>query len=156
MWVNANCASGLDEEEPVVFCSKCPDFSVLPCRILVWNWVGQASWEERWLCGRSAVLQLPSQIWHICTPISCTEVSTEPLGMFGLPDYFLIHFQCETKFWADTEDTNVFFCKWKFITSTKNRVILEQLFWKQSVKLEMHFPLFLLQLPEVFLFHGLC
>lgn len=34
MWVNASCASGLGEEKPVVFCSKCPDFMF--CNVGFW------------------------------------------------------------------------------------------------------------------------
>lgn len=48
-----------------------------PYRLLVWYWVGSAYRKTWWICFWSSLLQLPAQIWSVCTTLPCPEVRWE-------------------------------------------------------------------------------
>lgn len=47
-----------------------------PCRVLVRRRVGSAHWETRRFCVRRPILQLPAQIWRVCSAFPGPEVGS--------------------------------------------------------------------------------
>lgn len=77
-YLRSFAVSGFQPAVMINACQNIVDLSCLcPCRLLVWYRVGSADGETRRLCVWSPLLQLPAQIWSVCSALSCPEVSLE-------------------------------------------------------------------------------